>query len=153
MKKQHRNNRKSAMRSPAHRRHTQRPRSPLWAVLRSFFGGAATVALLLCAETLLFANTNLSLQFVRPAACGAASFGAFVTGLLASGAAPKGKLAAGFGAGIFYALCVLLSGLLTGGMPLWDSNNLSLLAALLLGGTAGGAAAALRSAPRTALEA
>ena len=56
---------------------------------RSFFGGGITVAAALCAEALLFANTNLPLHLVRPAACAAASLGALVTGFLAAGAMPK----------------------------------------------------------------
>ena len=148
MKKQHRNNRKPTRRLPR-RQNTQKLPRPVWAVLRSFFGGGITVAAALCAEALLFANTNLPLHLVRPAACAAASLGALVTGFLAAGAMPKMKLLGGFGAGIFYVLCVLASAMCTGDIPLWNGDTFSLLTALLLGGMAGGAASALW-APRRA---
>ena len=54
------------------------------------------------------------------------------------------KLLAGLGCGGFYCACLLLSSLAAGGALQPGAGELSLLAAVLLGGTAGGAAAALR---------
>ena len=54
------------------------------------------------------------------------------------------SLLAGLGCGCFYCACLLLSSLAAGGAPQPGAGELSLLAAVLLGGTAGGAAAALR---------
>ena len=108
----------------------------------SFLCGAGCCLLLLCGAALAFAHTALPLAL--PVACAAAAGGAFVSGLVLARSWGRRKLLAGLGCGGFYCACLLLSSLAAGGALQPGAGELSLLAAVLLGGTAGGAAAALR---------
>ena len=116
----------------------------LCGIALSFLCGAGCCLLLLCGAALAFAHTALPLALARPVACAAAAGGAFVSGLVLARSWGRRKLLAGLGCGGFYCACLLLSSLAAGGAPQPGAGELSLLAAVLLGGTAGGAAAALR---------
>lgn len=120
------------------------------AVLRSFAAGVGTATAILCLLSVAFANTSLPLNWIGPAACGAAAVGAFVSGLLISRAVPRLKLLAGLGFGCFYCLCTITASLLASRIPTVDSTNLSLLAVLLLGALTGSTAGALQTGSRAA---
>ena len=114
------------------------------AVIRGFLAGAGTVTLMLCALSVAFANTNLPLSWIGPAACVAAACGSFVSGLVLSHGVERFRLLSGLACGVFYCLCAIGAGLLSARMPTADGRNLSLMAVLMLGAVAGSAAGALR---------
>lgn len=125
-----------------------RPADPktrlLFCIVRSFLLGTVSCALLLCILSLIFEKTTLPLTLVRPAACLAASVGVYLSGWdLARGFA-RYKLLIGLGCGAFYCLCLVAAALFAGGIASPTTGNLSLAAAILLSGMAGGATAALR---------
>lgn len=113
-------------------------------ILRSFLLGIGCCLLLLCGIAWLFERTTLPLTLVRPAACFAAAIGVYISGMDLARACANYKLLIGLACGVFYCLCLFLAALMAGGLPIPDSGNLSLAAAVLLSGTAGGATAALR---------
>lgn len=133
--------------APAARRRSGTGHGLGWAVLRSFVCGMATAGGLLCVLALVFAKTTLPLVLVTPAACCSVAVGAFASGMSMGLALPKWRLLGGIGCGGFYAVCLLLAVMIAGSRPVLGDTNLSLLTALLLGGTAGGAAAALCAPP------
>lgn len=120
------------------------------AILRSFAAGVGTAVAILCLLSVAFANTPLPLNWIGPAACGAAALGAFVSGLMISRSVPRMKLLAGLGFGVFYCLCTITASLLSARIPTADSTNLSLLAVLLLGALTGSAAGALQTSGQAA---
>ena len=122
----------------------------IFAVLRSFLAGVGSAAAVLCLLSVIFANTGLPLNWVGPAACMAAGLGAFVSGLVLGCSVGRLRLLAGAACGVFYCLCAIAASLLAARMPSASEANLSLLAVLMLGALAGGAAGALRKGGSTA---
>lgn len=116
-------------------------------VFRSIISGISIAVILLCLIAAVFANTNLPLAWIGPAACAAAAVGTFVSGFSISHNVTRFRLLAGLGCGIFYCLCSLIGSFVCARVPTADSSNLSLLAVLLFGAVAGSAAGALRSGP------
>lgn len=130
---------------------TRRPKGPanqntrwILRILRSFLLGVGVCMALLCAIAWLFERTTLPLTLVRPAACLAAAIGVYISSMDLARACTSYKLLIGLACGGFYCLCLFMAALIAGGFPIPDSGNLSLAAAVLLSGTAGGATAALR---------
>lgn len=117
----------------------------LFAILRSFFAGAGTGMGVLCLMAVVFSKTNFPLNWIGPAACGAAAVGAFVSGMVLSHSVNRFKLLMGMACGAFYCLCSMGASLLNSRMPSVDETNISLLAVLMLGAVAGSAAGALRT--------
>ncbi len=117
----------------------------LLSVLRNIVSGISIAVILLCGIAAIFANTNLPLSWIGPAACTAAAAGAFVSGLTLSRSIERFRLFAGLGCGIFYCLCSLLGSLMASHIPAISSSNLSLLAVLFFGAVAGSAAGALHN--------
>ena len=113
-------------------------------ILRSFLAGVGSAMLVLCLLAMVFANTGLPLNWIGPAACGAAALGSFVSGLVLSHGVERFRLLSGLACGVFYCLCAIGAGLLSARMPTADGRNLSLMAVLMLGAVAGSAAGALR---------
>lgn len=125
-----------------------RPADPktrlMFCIVRSFLLGIVSCALLLCILSLIFEKTTLPLTLVRPAACLAASVGVYLSGWDLARGFSRYKLLIGLGCGFFYCLCLVAAALFAGGIASPTTGNLSLAAAVLLSGTAGGATAALR---------
>ena len=121
-----------------------------FAILRSFLAGVGSATLALCLLSMIFANTGLPLNWIGPAACGAAALGAFVSGLVLSCGITRFRLLSGAACGIFYCLCAVAASLLAVRVPSADETNLSLLAVLLFGAIAGSAAGALHKGGSTA---
>lgn len=119
-------------------------------ILRSFLAGVGSAMLVLCLLAVMFANTGLPLNWIGPAACGAAALGSFVSGLVLSCSVMRFRLLAGAACGAFYCLCSLVASLIASRMPAATETNLSLLAVLMLGAVAGSAAGALRKGGSTA---
>lgn len=113
-------------------------------IIRSVIAGILVSAAFLCLTAAVFANSNLPLSWIGPAACAASAAGTFVSGFVLSRHVARFRLLAGLGCGIFYCLCSLIGSLATAHMPSLDDANLSLLAVLLLGAVSGSAAGALR---------
>lgn len=111
----------------------------------SFAGGVLTALLLLCVFAAILANTAVPLSIVKPFACAAAGIGAAVSGLILAAGIGKMKLLCGLLCGGFYLLCLILATVANGHALALDGLNVTMLSVLLLGGTLGGAAAALRS--------
>lgn len=113
------------------------------AILRSFLAGIGSATLILCLLSLVFANSGLPLNWLDPAACGAAAVGTFVSGLVLSRSVVRFRLLMGVGCGVFYCLCAVVGSFLSARIPAINEANLSLLAVLMLGAVAGSAAGAL----------
>ena len=110
----------------------------LWLLVKSFGCGAGT-ALVLCAlAAQIFAHTALSLELVKPAACGSAVVGTVISGLLLANGIARQRLLCGTVCGAFYVLCLILATVLNGNLPVFNNINLYLAVGMLLGGTAGG---------------
>lgn len=119
-------------------------------ILQSFFAGVASATAALCLLSIVFANTGLPLTWIGPAACGAAALGTFVSGLVLSCGVTRFRLLSGVACGVFYCVCAVAASLLAARVPSADEKNLSLLAVLMFGAVAGGAAGALRKSGNTA---
>lgn len=115
------------------------------ACIFSFAAGVGLCAALLALFALLLANTPLPLTMVRPLACLAAAAGAALSGGLLARQIGRRMMLCGLGCGAFYAVCQIAASFLwSGELPLTGSEAMLPLA-LLLGGLAGGSAAALRA--------
>lgn len=138
----------SSAKPPQARRKAAHKRS-IWITLFAGFAVGTGAALFLCAgAAALFARTALSLELVKPAACGAAAVGAFLSGLVLADGIRQKKLLCGLAAGVFYALCALAATALFGeALSVESPLNLALLGALVFGGTAGGVFSAVIGVP------
>lgn len=110
----------------------------------SLTGGLLTTLALLCLFALLFSRLPLPLGLIGPLACVSAALGAAASGFFLASHRKDRKLFYGLMFGLFYALCMAAGGLLAGHSLTFQGNDLTQLAAVVIGGTAGGAAAALR---------
>lgn len=128
------------------RQRASQEKGTLWkSLLWAFAGGAVASILMLAIFAWLFANTSLSLGLVRPFACVATALGAAVSGWLLAKQIGRQFLLCGISCGGFYAVCQWLAAIALNGNSVWQSENLMLPIALLLGGLSGGALAALRA--------
>lgn len=115
------------------------------ALVCSFGCGTGSAVLLMAICALVFERTALPLQLVKPVACAVAGVGAMVSGAVLAGFLGRQRLLCGLGCGVFYCLCLLAATLIRAGGIALEGSNVTLLAALLLGGAAGGAFSALKS--------
>lgn len=135
--------------APVHRAARRKARSGKgqrklsFAILRSFLAGVGSASLILCLLSLVFANSNLPLNLLTPAACVAAAVGSFVSGLVLSCSVMRYRLLMGIACGTFYCLCAAAASLMSARIPAVNEENLSLLTVLMLGAVAGSAAGAL----------
>lgn len=114
-----------------------------WLLLKSFGCGAGAALLLCTAAAQVFAHTAISLELVKPAACGSVAVGAMLSGLLLANGVAQKRLLCGAAYGAFYALCLVLATVLSGNELVFDHMNLYLLAGMMLGGIAGGILSAM----------
>lgn len=110
----------------------------------SLTGGILTTLALLCLFALLFSRLPLPLTLIGPFACVSAALGAAASGFFLASHRKDRKLLYGLMFGLFYAFCMAGGGFLAGHSLMFQGNDLTQMIAVLIGGTTGGAAAALR---------
>jgi len=118
------------------------------ALLKSFGCGMGAMLLIGAAAAAVFSRTALSLELVKPAACGAVAVGALLSGLVLADSLAQRRLLCGLGCGAFYAVCLIAATGLSGQVPVFDRANLFLLGVTLAGGTAGGIVSAAFGTPQ-----
>lgn len=140
---------KQAVRKPLVRARVKRPQAKgtqgiIPAMLLAFGCGMGAAVLLLAVFAFLMDRFSLPVSLVRPLAMAAAWMGAAVSGYALASRLGHKKLLCGLGCGVFYGICLLLSGFAAAGTVCLADGMAALLAAVFLGGVIGGAVSALQ---------
>ena len=136
-------------RSGSSRKRANTPHSPqevfLRAMILSFCAGVCFCGVCFLLFAWVLSHTAIPLMMVPPFACLTAAASAAVSGFVLGRKMSRQYLLCGIGCGIFYAVCQLAAAFLANGNRALQGSGLMLPIALLLGGTLGGALAALKA--------
>lgn len=115
------------------------------AVILSFAAGICFCGIGFLLFAWLLSHTAIPVLLVRPFACIMSAAAAALSGFVLGRKVSRQYLLCGVGVGVFYAVCQLGAAFLSTGFVAQQGSDLMLPLALLLGGTLGGAFAALKA--------